>query len=151
MDISFQIYRYIFTVEVSKHGVSSEAQTTVVVVPGIPVLVNMPPGAHLNLVNPKEGVTITAVVRNTREGCRMWWSVQQEPGHEYFNLAEVVGLGDTVHVTLEEAKDALGRLVTHYLCLWNFEATLFLHNSINKLLVFVYLCVTICFVFCYGC
>jgi hypothetical protein len=105
-------------VEVSKAGVSSEAKATVVVVPGTPVVMNMPPGARLNLVNPKEGVTIPAVVMNTREGCHMWWSVQQEPGHEYFNLAEVVGLGDTVHVTLEEAKDVMGRLAKHYLCVF---------------------------------
>lgn len=126
MDINSQIRRYIFTVEVSKHGVSSEAQATVVVVPGMPAIVNIPPGAHLNLVNPKEGVRIPAVVMNTREGCHMWWSVRQEPGHEYFNLAEVVGLGDTVHVTLEEAKDVMGRLVTHCLCFWKPETTAFI-------------------------
>ncbi|XP_023723547.1 uncharacterized protein LOC111873237 isoform X4 [Cryptotermes secundus] len=106
---SLPVGRYIFTVEVSKSGMSSEAQATVVVVPGMPVVVSMPPGAQLKLVNPKEGVTVPAVVMNTREGCHMWWSVQQEPGYEYFNLAEVVGLGDTVHVTLEEAKDVMGR------------------------------------------
>ncbi|KDR18429.1 hypothetical protein L798_07431 [Zootermopsis nevadensis] len=75
----------------------------------MPATVNMPSGAQLEFVNPKEGVKIPAVVMNTREGCRMWWSVQQDPGHEYFNLAEVVGLGDTVIVTLEESKDKFGR------------------------------------------
>jgi hypothetical protein len=104
-------------VKVSKPGVSpSEAQAVVAVVPGMPAIVNVPAGAQLDFVNPKEGVTVPAVVMNTREGCHMWWSVQQEPGHEYFNLAEVVGLGDTVLVTLEEARDKLGRLVIHYLC-----------------------------------
>lgn len=98
--------------KVSKTGVSpSEAQAIVAVVPGMPATVNMPSGAQLEFVNPKEGVKIPAVVMNTREGCRMWWSVQQDPGHEYFNLAEVVGLGDTVIVTLEESKDKFGRLV----------------------------------------
>jgi len=98
--------------EVSKPGVPpSVAQAIVTVVPGLPAVVNVPPGAQSNFVNPKEGVTIPAVVMNTREGCRMWWSVQQEPGYEYFNLAEVVGLGDAVLVTLQEAKDVLGRLV----------------------------------------
>lgn len=137
--------------EVSKADVSSEAQATVVVVPGMPVVVSMPPGTQLKLVNPKEGVTVPAVVMNTREGCHMWWSVQQESGHEYFNLAEVVGLGDTVHVTLEEAKDVMGRLVTHYLCFWNSEATLFLWNSINKLLVWVCAFVYIYLILSYGC
>lgn len=98
--------------EVSKPGVApSKAQSRVVVVPGMPATVNVPAGAQVKLVNPKEGVTIPAVVTNVREGCHMWWSVQQEPGHEYFNLAEVVGLGDTVLVTLEEANDVPGRLV----------------------------------------
>jgi hypothetical protein len=128
-------------VQVSKPGISSsEARAVVVVVPGMPAVVNMPPGAQLDYVNPKEGVTIPAVVMNTREGCRMWWSVQQEPGHEYFNLAEVVGLGDTVLVTLQEAKDKLGRLVIHYLCVYYSEGTLSCRNSV-KLLVRV--CVSV--------
>jgi hypothetical protein len=101
-------------VEVSKPGVApSKAQSVVVVVPGMPAIVNVPAGVQMKLVNPKEGVTIAAVVTNVREGCHMWWSVLQEPGHEYFSLAEVVGLGDTVLVTLEEANDVQGRLVVH--------------------------------------
>jgi hypothetical protein len=127
-------------VKVSKPGVSpSEAQAIVTVVPGMPAVVNIPPGAQLDFVNPKEGVTIPAVVMNTREGCRMWWSVQQEPGHEYFNLAEVVGLGDTVLVTLEEAKDKLGRLVVHYLCFYYPEGALSLRILLSFSCASVYL------------
>ncbi|PSN42435.1 hypothetical protein C0J52_15939 [Blattella germanica] len=101
--------KYIFTVEVSKGGITSKAQTIVEVVVGVPPTVTSSNGGQQSYVNPKEGVTIPAVVMNTREGCRMWWSVQQEPGHEYFNLAEVVGLGDVVTVTQKEARDVTGR------------------------------------------
>ncbi|KAJ4428199.1 hypothetical protein ANN_24214 [Periplaneta americana] len=102
---------YVFTVEVSKAGgAASKAQTLVEVMPGSPALVNVPLGMQLSPVNPKVGVTVPAVVMDTREGCRMWWSVLQEPGREFLDLAEVVGLGDPVLVTLEESRDVMGSL-----------------------------------------
>ena len=96
--------------EVSKPGspLSSKAQTVVEIVPGTPALVTTAPGGQMSYVNPKVGVTIPAIVTNLREGCRMWWTVLQEPGYEYFSLNDV-GLGDVVLVTSEEAKDPMGR------------------------------------------
>ncbi|KAJ9573568.1 hypothetical protein L9F63_009053, partial [Diploptera punctata] len=105
---SLSVGKYVFSVEISKaESTSSKADTLVEVVSGVPAIVSTPLGDQINCVNPNEGVTIPAIVTNTREGCHMWWSVQQEPGHEYFSLADV-GLGDVVLVTSEEAKDPMG-------------------------------------------
>jgi hypothetical protein len=104
----------------------------------MPGIVNMPPVAELDFVNPEKGVTIPAVVMNNQEGCHVWWSVQQETGYEYFNLADIVGLGDTVLVTLEDARYKLGRLVIHYFFFCS-GSTLLYRNSI-KLLECVCIC-----------
>ncbi|XP_063237705.1 uncharacterized protein LOC134539532 [Bacillus rossius redtenbacheri] len=108
---SLALGEYVLTVAVSKGGGgngAARASCKVLVVPGSPAAVLVEPDVRLTRLDPARNATVHASVTGVRECCRLWWSVLDRPGYQYFDLAGLVGVGDTVYVT-DEAMQSLAR------------------------------------------